>query len=118
MSFFDFISNMKITQVLDPDTVTADADCASVDMQGYGGVVFVALVGATGDTLDADNDINLEIEESDDDSTFTDAADADVNESVTGANTGTPIPSTAPRCGAGCPGGRRRRCLCRSIPGR
>lgn len=76
-------------QIIDPAAATADADSASVDMKDYRFVAFYALVGATGDTLDGSNDINLELEESADDSSFTDVADADMTNSVTGANTGT-----------------------------
>jgi hypothetical protein len=85
----DIEANVRHDQVVDPAALTADADSASVDMKDYDHVAFYALVGATGDTLDASNDINLEVEESADDSTFTDVANADITNAVTGANTGT-----------------------------
>lgn len=85
----DLINLLLKTQVVDPAAATADANGASVDMLGYNSVMFLALVGETGDTLDGSNYIELELEESDDDSTFTDCADADVRDTVTGTNTGT-----------------------------
>ena len=89
MNIRDFANNLKVDQVVDPVVITADADGASVDMKGYGSLAFYALIGATGDTLDGSNYIDLELEESDDDSSFSDVADADVRNSVTGTNTGT-----------------------------
>lgn len=84
----DFINNLKVDQVVDPAVHTADADGASVDMQDYERVTFIALVGETGDTLGSGVRLELEIEDSDDDSTFADAADADVVNYVDGANDG------------------------------
>ena len=60
-----------------------------VDLQGYEGALIVAEVGAEGDTLGASDHIQLELEESEDDSTYADVADADVIGTVTGTNTGT-----------------------------
>lgn len=85
----DFENNLAQTQVLDPAAVTADATSDSVDMLGYESVAFYVLVGATGDTLDASNHIQLEIQDSADDSTFAAVADVEITNSVTGANTGT-----------------------------
>ena len=79
----------KPVSSLDPANRTADADGTGVDLQGFEGALIVGQVGAEGDTLGASDDINLEVEESDDDSTYTDVADADLIGSVTGANTGT-----------------------------
>ena len=85
----DFASNLKVTQVVDPVVITSDANGASVDMKGYGSVAFYALVGESGDTLSGSVYIELEIEDSDNDSDWADAVDADVRSSVTGNNTGT-----------------------------
>ena len=68
---------------------TADANGTGIDLTGFEGALVIGDVGAEGDTLDASNDINLEVEESADNSTYTDVADADLVGSVTGANTGT-----------------------------
>lgn len=81
-------NNLKVTQLLDPATVTADGNSASVDLQGYNSVLFLVSVGESGDTLSGSVKIELEVEESSDDSTFTDAANVDVRDTVTGTNTG------------------------------
>ncbi len=85
----DIEGYVRHDQLVDPAAATADVDSASVDMKDYSHVAFYVLVGATGDTLDGSNDINLEVEESADDSSFSDCADADITNAVTGANTGT-----------------------------
>ncbi len=78
----------SVSQVHDPDTMTGDADGASVDMVDYDRCTFLALVGASGDTLSATVKVELEVEESDDDSSFTDVADADLTSWVAGVNDG------------------------------
>jgi len=85
----DLLSNLKSDQVVDPVVITADANGASVDMKGYNSVAFYALIGESGDTLSGSVYIELEVEESTDNSTFTDAPDADVRGSVAGTNVGT-----------------------------
>ena len=85
----DIEANLRHDQVVDPVVLTADADGASVDMKDYSHVAFYALVGESGDTLSGSVLVDLEVEESDDDSTFTDVADADITNAVTGTTTGT-----------------------------
>ena len=85
----DFENNLKHDLVVETAAITADTDGASVDMKDYSHVAFYALVGQSGDTLSGSVYIELELEESDDDSTFSDCADADVTNTVTGNNTGT-----------------------------
>jgi len=84
----DFINNHKITQVIAPAVQTIDVDGTSVDMRGYHDVTFIGLVGAEGDTLSGSVMIELEVEESDDDSTFTDVADDELQGYVAGTNDG------------------------------
>lgn len=84
----DFLNRFKRTQVVDPDTITEDTDGTAVDMKGFDRVTFLALVGASGDTLGATVKIELEVEDSDDNETFADAADADVDGYVDGSNDG------------------------------
>lgn len=77
-------------QILDPVTVTADATSSEVDMKGYDEVTFLANIGESGDTLDASNYIELEVEESDTSgSGHTDVANDDLVNYVTGTNPGT-----------------------------
>lgn len=80
----------KPVSSLDPINRTADADGTGVDLQGFEGALIVAQVGAEGDTLDASNYIELEVEESDSlSSGYTDVVDADLVGFVDGANDGT-----------------------------
>lgn len=84
----DIINGLKIDQVVDPVVITADANGASVDMVGYNWCTFLALIGESGDTLSGSVKIELEVEESDDDSSFTDVADAELQNYVAGTNDG------------------------------
>jgi len=85
----DFLNNVTITQVVDPDTVSADADGSEVDLQGYDSVTFLALVGATTTTLSSTNKVELEVEESSTSGTgFTDVDDSDLEGEVSGTNDG------------------------------
>lgn len=84
----DFENRFKVDQVVDPVVVSADADGASVDLLGYRHVAFLALVGESGDTLSGSVYLELEVEESSDDSSFTDVADADLQTYVAGNNDG------------------------------
>lgn len=68
---------------------TVDKNFATCDLLGYGGCRIIVDLGNSGDTLSADLDIQLEVEHSDDDSTWSDCADTDITDSVTGSNTGT-----------------------------
>ena len=85
----DFENNLKHDLVVETAVITADTDGASVDMQEYRYLAFYATVGESGDTLSGSVYIELELEESNDDSSFTDCADADVTNTVSGNNTGT-----------------------------
>lgn len=58
-------------------------------MRDYTSVMFIANVGESGDTLSGSVYLELEVEDSADNTTFADAVDADVKDTVTGTNTGT-----------------------------
>ncbi len=81
--------NIKITKLLDPLIRTADANSTAVDVLGYESLVMAAMIGITGDTLSGSVKVEVEVEESDDNSTFTDVANADLTNYVTGTNVGT-----------------------------
>lgn len=84
----DLHNNLSVVRVLDAATITADgAGDADVDLQGYNGCEMIVVVGASGDTLSGSVKISLELEESDDDTTYTDVADADIL-GATGAGSG------------------------------
>ena len=74
----DFIANNKESVAVVPSVHTADADGSSVDMLGFNAVTFCAILGDSADTLGPTVAIELEVEESDDDSSFEDVADADL----------------------------------------
>ena len=77
------------TQCIAPINSTADINGTSVSRAGYADLAFVALVGITGDTLSGSVYLALELEHSDDNSSFSDCADADLSAAVSGATTGT-----------------------------
>lgn len=85
----DLYSNIAVEPALNPATITADADGLTIDTQGYGSVVLAVNVGESGDSLSGSIKIELEVEESDNDSDWTDVADADLQNTVDGTNDGT-----------------------------
>lgn len=89
MMIRDFATDLKVTQVIVPATKTADALSSSVSMVGYETVCFLVDMGNSGDTLSGSVKWELEIQESDDDSTYTAAPNTSVRNYVTGTNVGT-----------------------------
>ena len=85
----DLENQTTISQVTDPVVVSADALSSVIDQAGFRDVTVLAAVGESGDTLSGSVYIELEMQESDDDSTYTACADADITNAVTGTNTGT-----------------------------
>ena len=85
----DLENQTTISQVTDPVVVSADALSSVIDMAGFRDVTVLAAIGESGDTLSGSVYIELEMQESDDDSTYTACADADITNAVTGTNTGT-----------------------------
>jgi len=85
----DFENNIKFDSVIDPEVLTADKNSSSVDMTEYRDVGFIVSIGAPGDTFDSTVYAELEVQDSDDNSTFAAVADAYITNSVTGTNTGT-----------------------------
>lgn len=82
--------NTAYVPLLPPLVRTAAANSASFDVQNYDAVALLVNVGATGDTLSGTNRVELQVQESDDNSTFTAVADADLLKIVTGGQaTGT-----------------------------
>lgn len=85
----DLENQTTISQVIDPVVVTADALSSAIDMTGFRDLTAMVAVGESGDTLSGSVYIELEMQESDDNSTYTACADADITNAVTGTNTGT-----------------------------
>lgn len=64
----DLINSLAVIQAVAPQTVlSAPVTGAAIDMQGAENLAFIVAVGAVGDTLDADNRIDVKIEHADDD---------------------------------------------------
>ena len=62
----DLYHSASPVRVVDPDTVTADKAADNyVDMLGYESALILITVGATGDTIDANNYIAHKVEECD-----------------------------------------------------
>ena len=85
----DLENTSTISQIVDPVVVSADALSTAVNQAGFTDVTALVAVGESGDTLSGTVYIELEMQESDDDSTYTACADADITNSTAGTNTGT-----------------------------
>jgi hypothetical protein len=85
-------NSLGVTSLLLPAAnLTADTNSSSVDTRGFDSTMVVAHVGNSADVLSGSVFIELELEESDDDSVWNDCADIDVLDvsSETTTNTGT-----------------------------
>ena len=82
------INNAIVAASVNAVVITADANGASVDLRGYDGCAFVALLGIEGDTLSGSVKLDLEMEDSADDSTFANCAVADVLDKAGAVSTG------------------------------
>jgi len=82
MASRDLVNSISVAQTLAPGTRTANENGAGVDLQGYESAVVVVETGTI-----TDGTHTIEIQESDDNSTFTAVADADLqgSEPVIGA---------------------------------
>lgn len=83
-------SNTSAVQLLAPAARTADANSASMDTRDHETAALLFNVGANADTLSGSVYIELEVQESDDNSSWSAVANADLNNYVTGStNAGT-----------------------------
>lgn len=83
--------NVTVTQLL-INALTApriDIDGASVDLLEHDGCLFVVNMGNSLDSLSGSLYVEFELEDSPENSSWTDCDDADLSSSVTGTNTGT-----------------------------
>lgn len=85
----DLENQTTAQQIIDPVVATADVTSEALDLAGFTDANIAVLVGESGDTLSGSVKIELELQESDDDSTYTAVADADITNAVTGTNVGT-----------------------------
>lgn len=85
----DLKNNIKNEKALEAQVMTGDLNGATIDLQGYMACMFSANVGASGDTLSGSVKFELAVQESDDGSSWSAVADADISASVAGSQTGT-----------------------------
>ena len=78
---FDLKSNIKLETSLAPILKTADVNGTGIDLKGFSSAMVLVNAGAAGDTFSSTVKTNLQIEHSDDDSTYTDVTS---NTDVTG----------------------------------
>ena len=74
----DLCNNIAIALSYKGTTTTAAANGTGVDLQGYESAVLGIITGAEGDTLSSSVFFEISLEHSDDNSTFTDVAQADI----------------------------------------
>ena len=81
MAMRDLKSGLAFDESLNAIVKDADTNCTAIDSQGFSSVVHVVNVGAPGITFSSSNKIDIELEHSDDNATFTDVTS---NTDVTG----------------------------------
>lgn len=83
----DIHSGISVATLIGAAALSADNTPAAVDLLGYQGAEILLAIGAGGITFDATNKIEFKLTHSDDDSTYTAVADADML-GVTGISSG------------------------------
>ena len=86
MAIYDGKSGIKIDESLNAIVKDADTNCTGVDSQGFSSVTHVVNVGANGTTFSTTHKVEIELEHSDDNVTFTDVTS---NTDVVGGTVGT-----------------------------
>lgn len=82
-------SNLSQATLLVPAVRNADVNSSGMDLRDSESAAILFHVGASADTLSGTNKIELEVQESDDNFTFTAVANADLNNYVAATNAGT-----------------------------
>lgn len=83
----DLASNLSPAILLTPGTYAADTTPVSVDLLGFDAAAVYIEVGAGGITFSGTNKVEFVLTHSDDDSTYTNVADADI-QGVSGTSNG------------------------------
>ena len=86
MAIYDGKSGITIDESLNAIVKAADTNCTGVDSKDFSTVTHVVNVGANGITFSTTNKVEIELEESADNTTFTDVTS---NTSVVGGTVGT-----------------------------
>lgn len=74
----DIYHNIAASQPLNPVVSTSTKTSSAIDLKGYNSLEVLFCVGLSGDTLSGSVYWTLKLQESDDDSTYTDVAAADL----------------------------------------
>lgn len=74
------MAKLKFLTVLFPQTITGDTNCTSVDNADFGSACQLVHVGTPAADFDGSNKIAIEVEHSDDNSTFVDCEAGDLFE--------------------------------------
>jgi hypothetical protein len=74
----DLKNNIKVSNTLVPAVRTTDANGTGFDRKDYPAIMFAFNFGASGDTLSGSVKVAGVVQESDDNSTYTDVVDADL----------------------------------------
>lgn len=82
-------SDTGFVSLLVPAVRNADANSSGLDMKDCQDATVLVYLGDSADTLSGTNKIEIELEESDDNSTYTDVANTDLTNYVTATNPGT-----------------------------
>lgn len=77
----DIYRNILVTQHFNPATRTAATTSTTIDLQGYSSANVLFAVGSSGDTLSGSVYWTLKLTHSDDDSSYSDVALAELNNS-------------------------------------
>lgn len=83
----DYASNVSVKTLIDPSTLSADNTPAAVDLRDSNSCAILLAIGAGGITFTGTNKVEFVLTHSDDNSTYTNVADADV-QGVTGVTNG------------------------------
>jgi hypothetical protein len=78
MGFKDLYTHINAVIAIGPATLAADNTPAAVDMRDYTARMLELAIGVGGITFDGTNKIEFKLTHSDDDSTYTDVAQSDV----------------------------------------
>jgi len=68
---FDLKNNIKLVESLNAIAKTADTDCTGIDTQGANSAMVMVNVGAPGITFSGTNKVDIKLEDSADNSSFT-----------------------------------------------
>lgn len=95
----DLVSRLAEVQVIGPAVLTADNTPAALDLAGFNSAMILLSVGAGGITFTTTNKIEFVVTHSDDDVTYTNVTDADM-QGVTGITSGIVRSLTAAKAAA------------------